>query len=192
MAKAEPLGSLNAPVYPGQVRQVGPNLGADAIWSGSIATVIGGFLVLVFMAVWYRGAGIVANLALILNVMLMLAGLSLFGWTLTLPGIAGIALTMGMAVDANIIIYERIRVDQNLGQHARKAVEIGFEKAELTRFDSNLDGSAPKFYRQAELYFASMDALKKGVATAGFKKVADDLKNFATGGLTGMTAIETK
>jgi uncharacterized protein (TIGR02118 family) len=70
--------------------------------------------------------------------------------------------------------------------------EIGFDKAELTKFDSNLDGSAPKFYRQAELYFPSMDALKKGVATPGFKKVADDLKNFASGGLTGMTAVETK
>jgi uncharacterized protein (TIGR02118 family) len=70
--------------------------------------------------------------------------------------------------------------------------EIGFEKAELTKFDSNLDGSAPKFYRQAELYFPSVAALKKGVATPGFKKVADDLGNFASGGLTGMTAVETK
>jgi uncharacterized protein (TIGR02118 family) len=70
--------------------------------------------------------------------------------------------------------------------------EIGFEKAELTKFESNLDGSAPKFYRQAELYFPSADALKKGVATPGFKKVADDLANFASGGLTGMTAVETK
>ena len=70
--------------------------------------------------------------------------------------------------------------------------EIGFEKAELTKFDSNLDGSAPQFYRQAELYFASVDALKKGTATPGFKKVADDLANFASGGLTGMTAVETK
>jgi uncharacterized protein (TIGR02118 family) len=72
------------------------------------------------------------------------------------------------------------------------AGEIGFVKAELTRFASNLDGSKPAFYRQAELYFKSMDDLKKGTATAGFKKVADDLGNFATGGLTGMTAVETK
>lgn len=70
--------------------------------------------------------------------------------------------------------------------------EIGFEKAELTKFDSNLDGSAPKLYRQAELYFPSVDALKKGTATPGFKKVADDLPKFASGGLTGMTAVETK
>jgi uncharacterized protein (TIGR02118 family) len=72
------------------------------------------------------------------------------------------------------------------------AQEIGFVKAELTKFQSNLDGSSPTFYRQAELYFKSMDDLEKGTATAGFKKVADDLGNFATGGLTGMTAVETR
>jgi uncharacterized protein (TIGR02118 family) len=70
--------------------------------------------------------------------------------------------------------------------------EIGFTKAELTRFDSNLDGSAPALYRQAELYFPSMEALKKGTATPGFKKVAGDLPNFATGGLEGLIAVETK
>ena len=70
--------------------------------------------------------------------------------------------------------------------------EIGFTRAELTKFESNLDGSAPALYRQAELYFASMDALKKGTATPGFKKVADDLANFATGGLDGLVAVETR
>jgi uncharacterized protein (TIGR02118 family) len=70
--------------------------------------------------------------------------------------------------------------------------EIGFTKAELTRFDSNLDGSAPALYRQAELYFPSMAALKQGTATPGFKKVADDLANFATGGLDGLIAVETR
>ena len=70
--------------------------------------------------------------------------------------------------------------------------EIGFTKAELTRFDSNLDGSAPALYRQAELYFPSMEALKQGTATPGFKKVADDLPNFATGGLDGLIAVETR
>jgi uncharacterized protein (TIGR02118 family) len=70
--------------------------------------------------------------------------------------------------------------------------EIGFTKAELTRFVSNLDGSAPSLYRQAELYFPSMDALKKGIATGGFKKVADDLANFASGGLDGLIAVETR
>jgi uncharacterized protein (TIGR02118 family) len=70
--------------------------------------------------------------------------------------------------------------------------EIGFTRAELTKFESNLDGSAPALYRQAELYFASMDALKKGTATPGFKKVADDLGNFASGGLDGLIAVETR
>jgi uncharacterized protein (TIGR02118 family) len=70
--------------------------------------------------------------------------------------------------------------------------EIGFTKAELTRFDSNLDGSAPALYRQAEPYFPSMEALKKGTATPGFKKVAGDLPKFATGGLDGLIAVETK
>jgi uncharacterized protein (TIGR02118 family) len=70
--------------------------------------------------------------------------------------------------------------------------EIGFTRAELTKFESNLDGSAPALYRQAELYFASMDALKKGTATPGFKKVADDLANFASGGLDGLIAVETR
>lgn len=70
--------------------------------------------------------------------------------------------------------------------------EIGFTRAELTKFESNLDGSSPAFYRQAELYFPSMDALKKGTATPGFKKVADDLANFATGGLDGLIAVETR
>jgi uncharacterized protein (TIGR02118 family) len=70
--------------------------------------------------------------------------------------------------------------------------EIGFQRAELTKFDSNLDGSAPARYRQAELYFASTDALKKGIATKGFKQVAGDLGNFATGGLDALIGVETK
>jgi uncharacterized protein (TIGR02118 family) len=88
--------------------------------------------------------------------------------------------------------FEKYYAETHLPLVVAHQQEIGFEKAELTRFDSNLDGSAPQFYRQAELYFPSVDALKKGVATPGFKKVADDLANFASGGLTGMTAVETK
>jgi preprotein translocase subunit SecD len=131
-------GSLNAPVSIGSVRQIGPSLGRDAIQAGSIATVGGGLVVLVFMALWYKGPGLIANVALVLNILLMLAGLSLFGWTLTLPGIAGIALTIGMAVDANIIIYERIREELKMGQHARKAVETGFKKAAVAVLDANI------------------------------------------------------
>jgi len=131
-------GSLNAPVSIGSVRQIGPQLGRDAIKAGSIATVFGGFVVLIFMVAWYRGTGLLANVALVLNILLMLSGLSLFGWTLTLPGIAGIALTIGMAVDANIIIFERIREELKIGQNPRKAVETGFKKAAVAVLDANV------------------------------------------------------
>lgn len=88
--------------------------------------------------------------------------------------------------------FEKYYAETHVPLVGANQAEIGFKKAELTKFASNLDGSAPAFYRQAELYFESMDALKKGTATAGFKKVADDLANFASGGLTGMVAVETK
>ncbi len=131
-------GSLNAPVNVGEVRIVGSTLGADSIRSGAIATLIGGALVLIFMGIWYRTAGWVANFALAVNVLLVLASLCMFGANLTLPGIAGIALTVGMAVDANIIIYERIREEMRLGQHARKAVDTGFDKAMVAVLDANI------------------------------------------------------
>lgn len=131
-------GSLNAPVSIGSVRQIGPQLGRDAIQAGSIATLLGASVVLLFMVLWYRSSGFLANIALALNIMLMLTGLSLFGWTLTLPGIAGIALTIGMAVDANIIIFERIREELKMGQNARKAVETGFKKAAVAVLDANV------------------------------------------------------
>ena len=88
--------------------------------------------------------------------------------------------------------FEKYYADTHIPLVGANQGEIGFTKAELTRFQSNLDGSAPSFYRQAELYFPSMEALKKGTASAGFKKVADDLANFATGGLDGLVAVETK
>ena len=88
--------------------------------------------------------------------------------------------------------FEKYYAATHLPLVGANQAEIGFKKAELTRFASNLDGSAPAFYRQAELYFDSMSDLEKGTATAGFKKVADDLGNFATGGLTGMVAVETR
>lgn len=88
--------------------------------------------------------------------------------------------------------FERYYAENHLPLVAKQQPEIGFTKAELTRFVSNLDGSPPALYRQAELYFPSMDALKKGMATEGFKKVAGDLPNFATGGLEGLIAVETR
>jgi uncharacterized protein (TIGR02118 family) len=88
--------------------------------------------------------------------------------------------------------FEKYYAETHLPLVGANQQEIGFTRAELTRFDSNLDGSAPALYRQAELYFPSMEALKKGTATAGFKKVAGDLPNFATGGLDGLIAVETR
>jgi len=131
-------GSLDAPVDLGGVSTVGASLGKDSIRSGSIATVFGGAVVLVFMFGWYRRTGALADIALVLNVLLVMAALALFGATLTLPGIAGIALTVGMAVDANIIIFERIREELKLGVQARKAVDVGFEKGVVAVLDANI------------------------------------------------------
>lgn len=131
-------GSLTAPVDVGEVREVGPNLGADAINSGIIGAFAGGGITLLFMAVWYRTAGMVANLALMLNVLLVFALLAMFGATLTLPGIAGVALTIGMAVDANIIVYERIREELAVGRTARSAVDNGYNMGITAVIDANL------------------------------------------------------
>jgi preprotein translocase subunit SecD len=131
-------GSLDAPVVIASMGQVGASLGADATRQGTIGALLGGAIVFLYMVVWYRTAGFVANMALTINVLLVLACLALFGATLTLPGIAGIALTVGMAVDANIIVYERIREELKLGVQARKAVDVGFEKALLAILDANI------------------------------------------------------
>lgn len=131
-------GALDAPVVVASVRQVGASLGADSIRQGSVAAAAGSLLVLVFMALWYRTAGLIADFALVLNVALVLSCLALFGATLTLPGIAGIALTVGMAVDANIIIYERIREELRHGEALRKAVGEGFDKAVVAVLDANI------------------------------------------------------
>lgn len=131
-------GSLDAPVELGGVRQVGATLGQDAIRSGILASLIGSILVVTYMVLWYKWSGVLADIALMLNVLLVLTGLALFGATLTLPGIAGIALTVGMAVDSNIIIFERIREELKLGVHPRKAVDVGFEKALSAILDANI------------------------------------------------------
>ena len=131
-------GALPAPVTIGEIRQVGASLGEDAIAQGSEATLIGFGLVLAFMLFYYRVSGVVSAVALISNVLLVFALLAGAGATLTLPGIAGIALTIGMAVDCNIIIYERIREEIRLGKNARAAVGAGFDKALLAVLDANI------------------------------------------------------
>jgi len=131
-------GALPAPVNILEERTVGPSLGADSIRQGILSMVVGGLLVVVFMVIYYQMAGLIADLALVLNILLIAAGLAAFGATLTLPGIAGIILTIGMAVDANVIIFERIREEINVGKTPHAAVNAGYDRATLTILDANV------------------------------------------------------
>jgi protein-export membrane protein SecD len=131
-------GALPAPVNIGKVRMVGASLGKDAVQAGQQATMVGFGLVLLFMVVYYGKSGVISVIALLANVVLVFAFLCTAGATLTLPGITGIALTIGMAVDCNIIIYERIREELRLGKNARAAVKTGFDKALLAVLDANI------------------------------------------------------
>jgi preprotein translocase subunit SecD len=131
-------GSLPAPVKILEDRTVGPSLGRDSINKGIFSVIIGGILVVAAIGLYYKWSGLVANIALILNLVFILALLSLFKATLTLPGIAGIVLTVGMAVDANVIIFERIREELRLGKTSRIALNAGYSKAFLTIIDANI------------------------------------------------------
>lgn len=131
-------GSLPAPVKILEDRTVGPSLGRDSINKGMLSVIVGGILVVLAMVLYYKFAGVVANVALILNLVFIMAMLSLFKATLTLPGIAGIVLTVGMAVDANVLIFERIREELRLGKTARAALDAGYSKAFLTIIDANI------------------------------------------------------
>ena len=131
-------GALRAPMVIVEERTVGPSLGQENIERGFLSVVVGFVLVLVFMAVYYKMFGLVANLALSLNLVLMVAILSIFQATLTLPGIAGIVLTVGMAVDANVLIFERIREEIRVGNTPQAAIYAGYEKAFGTIADANI------------------------------------------------------
>jgi SecD/SecF fusion protein len=131
-------GALPAPVDIVQNLTVGPSLGRDSIHAGITSTVLGMFLVVAFMIVYYRLSGLIADLALFLNLILMLAALSLFRATLTLPGIAGIVLSIGMAVDSNVLIFERMREEAALKKPIRSAVAGGYDKALWTIVDSHI------------------------------------------------------
>ncbi|MDM8552586.1 protein translocase subunit SecD [Desulfobacterales bacterium HSG2] len=131
-------GALPAPVNILEERTVGPSLGKDSINKGKSSVYIGGVLVLLFMIIYYRGAGMIADVALALNILLIAAGLAGFQATLTLPGIAGIILTIGMAVDANVLIFERIREELNIGKTPHAAVNAGYDRATLTILDANV------------------------------------------------------
>ncbi len=131
-------GALAAPVQIVEERTIGPSLGQDNIDKGVLSVQIGLALVLVFMLIYYRMFGVIANVALTVNIVLMLAVLSLFGATLTLPGIAGIVLTVGMAVDANVLIFERIKEELRDGNTVQGSIKSGYGKAFSTIADANV------------------------------------------------------
>ena len=131
-------GALPAPITLLEKRSVGPSLGADSIKASMIALISGAVLVIVFMIFYYGIAGIIANLAMVVNILLVIAVMALFSATLTLPGMAGIILTVGMAVDANVIINERIREGFRAGENFIKSMENGYANASRAIFDSNL------------------------------------------------------
>ncbi|CAB5498688.1 protein translocase subunit SecD [Bathymodiolus thermophilus thioautotrophic gill symbiont] len=131
-------GSLSAPIEIIEERTIGPSLGADNVEKGVLSVIAGFVLVLLFMAMRYRVFGLVANVALMLNLVMIVAVLSLLQATLTLPGIAGIVLTVGMAVDANVLIFERIKEELGADNNIQKAISSGYDKAVLTIADANI------------------------------------------------------
>ncbi|MFD2232417.1 protein translocase subunit SecD [Phaeospirillum tilakii] len=131
-------GALPAPLQVLEERTVGPDLGADSIRAGTIACVIGLVLVVTTMLVIYGSLGLLANLSMLMNLVLLLGALSALGATLTLPGIAGVVLTMGMAVDANVLIYERMREEQRNGRSVMSALQAGYDRAFATILDAHV------------------------------------------------------
>ena len=131
-------GALPAPVEIIEERTVGPSLGKDSINAGSYSGLLGLILVMVFMAIYYKLSGLVADLALSLNIIFIMAVMAYFHATLTLPGIAGIILTIGMAVDANVLIFERVREELRRGKTVRASIDVGYGKAFITILDANV------------------------------------------------------
>ncbi len=131
-------GALAAPIRIIEERTIGPSLGKENIEQGTKSVIVGMILVVIFMAIWYRGFGLVADVALLVNLVLIVAVLSMLQATLTLPGIAGIVLTVGMAVDANVLIFERIREELRNGNTPQSSINAGYEKALSTIADANI------------------------------------------------------
>lgn len=131
-------GSLAAPMYFVQERTIGPSLGQKNIDAGLMSVVIGFLLVLCYMIVYYRGFGVIASVGLTLNLMMLIACMSILSATLTLPGIAGIVLTVGMAVDANVLIFERIKEELKTGIPPQSAINSGYSRAFVSIFDANI------------------------------------------------------
>ncbi len=137
---------------------VGPTLGSDSIQSGIKACLLGGIAVLAFMVLYYKGLGVIANLALILNMLMLFGAMALFGGTLTLPGIAGFALTIGMAVDATVLIFERLREENSKKQAIKATLVKSYQRAFITIFDSNFT----TFITALILYWVGNSAPVKG------------------------------
>ncbi len=131
-------GALPAEITILEQRTIGPELGADSVAAGKLAAIIGGCLVLLFMLLSYGVFGMFANIALVLNIALIFSIMAFIGATLTLPGIAGIVLTLGMAVDANVLVFERIREEIRISSSPLKAIEQGYEKALTSIIDANV------------------------------------------------------
>jgi len=131
-------GALAAPIYFVEERTVGPSMGKENIRAGLISAILGFALVCVFMLIYYRLFGLFANVALIVNLFIVVAFMSLFGATLTMPGIAGIVLLVGLAVDANVLIFSRIKEELKKGLSPSQAIDAGYDRAFITILDSNL------------------------------------------------------
>jgi len=132
------VGALPAPIQIIQENQIDATLGEDSIKKGSYSALVGLIVVMLFMVIYYKMSGMIANLALIMNLIVLMAVLIQLGFTLTLPGIAGIILTVGMAVDANVLVFERIREELRTGKTVRASIEAGYGRAFRTIFDANL------------------------------------------------------
>jgi preprotein translocase subunit SecD len=131
-------GSLPAPVKILENRTIGPSLGKDSIQKGILAGIIGVSAIVIFIIIYYKFSGLIASIALFSNAIIILGAMGMFKATLTLPGIAGLILTMGMAIDANVLIFERVREELRIGRTPMNALEAGFEKAMTTIIDSNI------------------------------------------------------
>ncbi|MBF0245581.1 MAG: protein translocase subunit SecD, partial [Planctomycetes bacterium] len=162
-------GSMNVKLDLVSESNVGPSLGADSINSGILACLLGAIIVVAFMFIYYRKLGLVANIALLLNILLLLGAIAMGEGTLTLPGIAGIVLTIGMAVDANILIFERIREESMKKQHVKVALTNSYARAFITIFDSNFTTiiTALVLFMDPVSFFLGMASSTPNVGSAG-------------------------
>jgi protein-export membrane protein SecD len=162
-------GALPAPVRIVEERSVGPSLGTDSIRKGIRSILIGGAIIILFMLIYYGLSGFVADFALCLNLLFILAVLSAFRFTLTLPGLAGIVLTVGAAIDANVLIFERIREELRTGKTVGAAISSGYQKAFVTILDANLT----TFITALILYFFGTGPIKGFAITLGIGILAN-------------------